>query len=96
MKINLNVTGKNIKDAKVADPSNCPIANALKKTVKGLKNVYVYGKDAHLVIKRGNKNYRYTSSLAKIASHFVTRFDSGLAVAPFKFQLNFKRASNLV
>ncbi len=96
MRINLNVTNKNIKDAKIADPSNCPIAKALKRTVRGLKNVYVYGKDAHLVIKKGNRNYRYTSNLARIATQFVTRFDAGLAVVPFKLRLDFKRASELV
>jgi hypothetical protein len=96
MKINLNVTNKNIKDAKIADPSNCPIAKALKRKVKGLTNVYVYGKDAHLVIKKGNRNYRYNTHLARVASKFVARFDAGLAVIPFKFSLNLKRASALV
>lgn len=93
MKMNLNVTNKNIEDAKIADPSNCPIAHALKRTVRNLKKVYVYGKDAHLVVRRGKRNYRYTASLNKIASGFVNRFDSGLAVAPFKFNLNFKKAA---
>ena len=92
MNINLNVTNKNIRDAKVADPSNCPIAKALKRSVKGLKQVYVYGRNAHIVVKKGNRNVRYSTDLAKEASKFVSRFDAGLAVLPFKFNLNFKKA----
>lgn len=92
MNINLNVTGKNIRDAKVADPSNCPIANALKRSVKGLRKVFVYGRNAHIVVKKGNRSTRYSTNLAKEASQFVSRFDAGLAVLPFKFKLNFKRA----
>jgi len=92
MNINLNVTGKNIRDAKIADPSNCPIAKALKRTVNGLKKVYVYGRNAHIVVKKGNRSVRYSTNLVKEASQFVSRFDAGLAVIPFKFKLNFKRA----
>ena len=92
MNINLNVTNKNIRDAKVADPSNCPIAKALKRSVRGLKDVYVYGKNAHITIKKGNRCTRYTTDLVQVATKFVQRFDAGLAVLPFKFNLNFKRA----
>lgn len=95
MNIKLNVTNKNIRDAEIADPSNCPIAKALKRSVKGLKNVFVYGKNAHITIKNGNRCQRYTTDLAQIASTFVRRFDAGLSVLPFKFTLNFKRAGSL-
>lgn len=95
MNIKLNVTNKNIRDAKVADPSNCPIAKALKRSVKGLRDVYVYGKNAHITIKNGNRCTRYTTDLAQIASSFVRRFDAGLAVLPFKFTLSFKKAGAL-
>jgi len=96
MNINLSVTEKNIRDAKVADPSNCPIAKALKRSVRGLKKVYVYGRNAHMLVKQGKKNVRYSTDLVKEASQFVTRFDAGLAVLPFKFKLNFKRTTALV
>jgi len=95
MNINLSVTEKNIRDAKVADPSNCPIAKALKRSVKGLKKVYVYGRNAHILVKQGKRNVRYSTNLISEATKFVTRFDAGLAVLPLKLKLNFKRATAL-
>lgn len=96
MNVRLNVTNKNINEAKQADPTNCPIARALKRTVRGIKNVRVYGKNANMLVKKGKKITFYTTVLENAATTFIKRFDSGLAVHPFKLKITWKRAATPV
>jgi len=96
MNVRLNVTNKNINEAKQADPTNCPIARALKRTVKGITKVRVYGKNANMLVKNGKKITFYTTILDNVATTFIKRFDSGLAVNPFKLNINWKRTATPV
>jgi len=91
MNTRISVTNKNIREAKVADPTNCPIARALKHTVKGIKKVHVYGRNANMTVKNGKKITYYTAVLEKVATNFISRFDAGSPVIPFKLSINWKR-----
>lgn len=93
MNTRISVTDKNIREAEVADPTNCPIARALKRTVKGIKKVHVYGRNANMSVKKGSKTTFYTSVLAKSATNFISRFDAGMSVNPFKLSIIWKRAA---
>jgi len=92
MNTRISVTDKNIREAKVADPTNCPIARALKRTVTGIKKVHVYGRNANMTVKKGNKTTFYTAILDKAAAGFISRFDAGMSVNPFKLSINWKRS----
>jgi len=93
MNTRIKVTNKNIREAEVADPTNCPIARAIKRTVKGIKNVHVYGKNANMTVKKGSRLTFYTAVLGSNAAAFVSRFDAGLSVAPFKLNVKWNRTT---
>jgi hypothetical protein len=86
-KVNLKITNSNIKNGKLADPANCPIANAIKKQFRGLAYVSVLADRAFVAFKKGNKVTKYNSTLTKEATQFVKCFDRGSKVHPFKFEL---------
>lgn len=86
-KVKLKITNSNIKKGIMADPNNCPIANAIKKQIKGLAFVSVLADRAFVGVKNGKKTTTFNSKLSKEASSFVKSFDRGLAVCPFKFEL---------
>jgi hypothetical protein len=92
-KINLKVTSLNIKNGKITDPANCPIANAIKREFKGLLFVSVLADRAFVGIKKGVKKITYCSPLSKEATTFVKNYDRGNFVKPFKFELMLSKAS---
>jgi len=86
-KVKLKITDSNIKNGKITDPANCPIANAIKRQFKGLVSVSVLADRAFIKLKNGKRATTYNSNLSKEATQFVKNFDRGFKVRPFKFEL---------
>jgi len=83
-RVKVTVTKKNCLFGIPQNISGCPIALALKK--KGFKNIAV-DEDQILVSKKGEY---FTSKVVKAARRFIERFDEGLSVKPFSFNLTLK------
>ena len=77
----VTVSKKNIDQGSRKEAAYCPIAWAL--TEKGYENVRVYY--SSIRCKKGNKLYE--AMLPPKVTAFLVRFDYGLPVKPFKFEV---------
>ncbi len=83
--IRVDVTQENIFNGQVSTKS-CPIALALNRAVKPEFYFSVYNNTFNL-IQRSNGFFVAKGNLLKKATNFVDRFDRGLKVKPFSFDL---------
>lgn len=80
MKLRVEVTADDIKRGKKNEPEHCPIARAIDRLYPG-NEVSVNDDTAEID--------DCTFSLPLIAERFVSRFDAGEKVKPFKFVLDY-------
>ena len=77
----INVTKKDIKYAKPGSQTLCPIANALRRKHPKSKLADIKVMPEHVFI------YGEQADLPKTARRFIHKFDTGLKVAPFSFEM---------
>lgn len=81
LKTKIQITKVNIKKGKPLNVQSCPIALAIKRTLKAT-NLYVAD-----IIDFTIKNKIYTAGLPIKAIDFIEKFDTGHKVKPFSFIL---------
>lgn len=80
--IKINVTRAHIRDGEKGSESGCPIALALKDTL--------LTESVHVSVDRMTFNNLYVPTNEK-DRRFIERFDKGLKVSPYSFDINRKR-----
>jgi len=73
----ITVTQKDIKNGKPCKSFLCPIAIAVQRKTKGIYRVM-----AEELVKKG-----VVYPLPDIAKEFISRFDEGMPVKPFSFEI---------
>jgi hypothetical protein len=91
--LKLHVSKSDIKNGELANPQNCAIARTLKrnKHIK-IRSVSVLPSVCTIkTINKSGKTQTLRASLSEEAREFITNFDHGLPVMPFKLVLNFAK-----
>jgi len=86
--VKVNVTKKDIGTGICSDPGNCPIARAILRITDKSTAVSV-GNDS-IEFYSGEsfeRDYLGTTKTPKVADHFISDFDTRIAVKPFSFKL---------
>lgn len=88
MKLNINVTKKDIRYGKQADPAGCAIARALSRN-KDIVKMSVLPDSTVITMKHGKKFKTLAARNKTNVSEFIKNFDNDVKVEPIKFALNF-------
>ena len=80
--VTINVTEEDIQAGIVFDPCNCPVARALRRAFR--RKIVSAGEGLLTIGKRGKISW-YTPSAVRA---FISDFDAGSTVKPFKFELS--------
>ena len=92
--MNVRVTRANINRGEAGQPAHCPIANALRRQLKGkVTRVSVFPHRAFVELKQNKKTAVYKSALPKDGTNFVKSFDRGFPVVPLTLKLDFKKTN---
>ena len=86
MKIVIDVTQEDINKGIKEDASKCPIARALKRTIKGIKDIEITGDTGSFMLQ--DQQYQFKST--KTMDRFIEKFDDEgrKAVKPFRNTVN--------
>lgn len=85
MKLTISVTQEDIDNGEPEEPDACPIALSVERLVGA--NNWIGVTDVDLCIWSPKLEMQpYTQPLPRSAQKFVTRFDGGKAVKPFRFR----------
>jgi hypothetical protein len=92
VKITFQVTQEDIAAGLMRDCEHCPIANAMKRKFPNALDVTASDDELYLRLP-GGRSYDAQRLLARTpapAVNFISRFDEGLAVEPFEFEVEFR------
>lgn len=84
MKLTVTVTAEHIQRGKRLDCARCPIALATRPLLVGCEEVEVFATHVEIRVAPGDLVH---TQLPHEASLFVARFDGGLYVEPFTFEM---------
>lgn len=92
MKLNINVTKKDIRYGKQAEPAGCAIARALARN-KSIVKMSVLPDSTVITMKHGKKFKTLAARNQSSVTKFIKDFDNDEKVKPFKFSLSFSTVS---
>ena len=84
-RVKIQVTAENIQNACKANTNYCMIAEAIKAQLPGVRNVSV--DMMHVRWSDPEKGWRYIYMTPKPAQYALIRYDMGLEIEPFSFQV---------
>ena len=85
MKLLIEVTQKDIEEGVAMDCKSCPVALACMRHIDKVPGVISVEAATDLILFKGLK--RYVCTTPAEAGKFINRFDVGIRVKPFSFEL---------